>query len=255
MVAAATPTHYARWLHQADDYPLQSIPTGMAFPSHEVFLILFFLSPLCLFSSFGWAILSPYAFFVRVLKVNSCSSFVGNGQVERHLFLFSFPLIPNIFIISFSFFFFLFLGSPMKSSKSNKWRRFAPAKTVEASGALRQVFHPRRYYPFLFLLCVSKRSEWKDKERKKKPSCTSQVVVVVVVCSGANRYLHVLTFTVGGARWADGTNVKECADPAATCLSARCHSSRALANLMLHLFLFMCVMMYAFCDWPSFLNQ
>lgn len=44
MVAAATPTHYARWLHQADDYPLQSIPTGMAFPSHEVFLILFFLS-------------------------------------------------------------------------------------------------------------------------------------------------------------------------------------------------------------------
>jgi hypothetical protein len=62
-----------------------------------------------------------------------------------------------------------------------------------------------------------------ERKGKKKRSCTSQVVVVVVVvCSGANRYLHVLTFTVGGARWADGTNVKECADPAATCLSARC---------------------------------
>lgn len=103
--------------------------------------------------------------------------------------------------------------------------------------------------------CVFRNDQNGKTRKEKKPSCTSQVVVVVVVvCSGANRYLHVLTFTVGGARWVDGTNVKECADPAATCLSARCHSSRALANLMLHLFLFMCVM-YAFCDWPSFLNQ
>lgn len=81
----------------------------------------------------------------------------------------------------------------MKSSKSNKWRSLLLLKTVEASGALRQVFHPRRYYPFslflfsFFVACVFRWLEEWEKIEKKTFLLYSLVSRMVCCLLRANR--------------------------------------------------------------------